>query len=129
MKPGVNKPTRLTIELDPKLGADLQAAARLTGDPPVRVIMRALRGWLADHQQVRKERTVADRRLRGFVPCRVLKPIGAAGRNEQGAKYQGRWERGEVAWLEPDAARKFALASRVEVLPVPEDEEGDDGQD
>jgi hypothetical protein len=118
---------KITLELEGGLLWRFEQGVRITGEAPVRMVKRILSEWLAENLPKITEEQAARERLRGRVPCQTKRALILKARDARGLPRNGRWERGEVAWLEPEVARKYARKGEVEILPPPKDDEaGDD---
>jgi hypothetical protein len=112
---------KITVDLDGGLLQGYEEVARITGKAPASAAKKALSDWLADNLPKLKNEASARDRLGGLIGCRVMRPVVLGGRNQRGAPRKRRWERGEIVYLEPELARKHALAEHVEILPPPEE--------
>ncbi len=96
-------------------------AARITGRAPTTIAKDILGQWLVENLPTLGDEAASRERLRGLIPCKLLRPIITNGRDSRGAPHHGRWERDEIVYLRPEAARKLALDESVEILPPQED--------
>ena len=110
----------LLLSLDERTQADLQEACRAKGGvPPSRLVTDVLREWLSERLVEIRDEAIVRERLRGLVPCRLLRTVILEGRDGRGSPRRGRWVTGEIAWLEPDVAHRYLDDLEVRILETP----------